>query len=123
MDFEENDVDILSAGGAHYLGNWYLRAVTFLSTLAGNSALSFSGTARRYIDPPREYVEIGAGTGREVVVLGPGPTVDTRDTRFFQIRVQRFLAYRWGFSAAAMVNRFEGAPERRGFSLGLMARF
>jgi YaiO family outer membrane protein len=116
-------VDIVGAGVAKYVGAWYLREVTTMSTLAGRSAFSFSAMARRFFSPPREYVEFSGGIGREVVVLGPGPSVDVRETRFLQGRIQKFLSRRWGLSAAVMYNRFEGAPERKGLSLGLITRF
>lgn len=123
MDFTENDVDIFGVGLAEYYGNWYFRGVASMSTLAGSSAFSFSSMARRFLDPPREYVEVSTGIGREVVVLGPGPTVEVRDTRFLQGRLQKFFNSRWGLSAGLMYNRFSGAPERVGFSLGLITRF
>lgn len=123
MDFVENDVDIFGAGLAKYYRNWYFRGVTTMSTLAGGSAFSFSGMARRFLDPPREYLEISTGVGREVVVLGPGPTVDVRNTRFLQGRIQRFFNSWWGLSAGLTYNRFEGAPERIGLSFGLITRF
>lgn len=123
MDFEDDDVNVLGVGGGKYHGLWYLRATTTLSTLAERSALSYAGMIRRFVGTSKEYVEVSGGIGREVVVLGPGPVVDVRDTRFFQARVQRFLNARWGFAAGFAHNRFEGAPERNGVSIGLITRF
>jgi YaiO family outer membrane protein len=123
MDFDEEDVDVLGAGLAKYLGNWYLRQVTLVSWLADQPALSASVAARRFLDPPREYVELSGGLGEEAVVFGPGPTVETRETRFVRASFQRFLSTHWGLAAAAMYNHFEGAPNRWGLSLGLITRF
>jgi len=123
MDFPQRDVEVAGVGVARYVADWYLREVVTLSTLAGESVLSASALARFYLDPPREYLEISGGLGKEVVVLGAGPTVDVRETRFVQLGLQRFLTRTWGMAATVMLNRFEGAPARRGGSLGLMARF
>ncbi len=123
MDFDTDDVDLVGAAVARYVGNWYLREVTTVSTLAGRAAFSFSAMARRLLSPPWEYVEVAGGLGREVMVLGSGPTVDVRETRFLQGRIQKFLHGDWGLSAGVAYHRFEGAPQRRGLSLGLITRF
>lgn len=123
MDFDKDDVDLFGLGLARYVGNWYLREVTSVSRLSGHSALSFSVSARRFLNPPREYWEVSGGIGQEAVVLGPGPEVEVRKTRFLRASLQKFLSARWGYSAATAYNRFEGAPERWGVSLGIISRF
>jgi YaiO family outer membrane protein len=123
MDFPEHDAVVAGVGIARYLGSWYLRETVTLGTLAGESALSTSFLARRYLDPPREYLELSGGVGKEVVVLGAGPTVDVRDTRFLRWGLQKFLTRSWGVSAALQYHRFQGTPSRRGGSLGVLARF
>jgi YaiO family outer membrane protein len=123
MDFDEEDVDVLGAGMAKYLGNWYLRQVTLVSWLADQPALSASVAARRFLNPPREYMELSGGLGEEVVVVGPGPTVETRETRFVRTSFQWFFSSHWGLAAAAMYNHFEGAPDRWGLSVGLLSQF
>jgi len=123
MDFPEHDAGVVGVGIARYLGSWYFRETVTLGTLAGESALSTSFLARRYLDPPREYLEVSGGVGREVVVLGAGPTVDVRDTRFLRGGLQKFLTRSWGLSAALQYHRFQGTPSRRGGSLGVLARF
>jgi YaiO family outer membrane protein len=123
MHLEEDDVEVSAVGAALYVGAWYLREVTAVSTLAGTSALSLSALARRFFDPPWEYLELAGGIGQEVVVLGPGPQLDVRETGFVHGRMQRLVAGPWGVSAGASYHRFRGAPERKGLSLGLIARF
>lgn len=123
MNFPEHDAGVVGAGVARYVGNWYLREVVTLGTLAGESALSTGVLVRRYLDPPREYVEVSGGLGKEVVVLGAGPVVDVRETRFVQAGLQKFVTRSWGVAATLMYNRFQGAPSRRGGSLGVLARF
>ncbi len=123
MDFPEHDATVLGVGLARYLGSWYLREVVTLGRLAGESALSARVLARRYLHPPREYVEVSGGVGKEVVVLGAGPVVDVRGTRFVQAGLQKFLTPTWGVAATLAYNRFQGAPSRRGGSVGVLARF
>jgi len=123
MDVPAYDVDVLGVGVARYVGQWYLRQVTSLSFLAGESALSASLSARRYLGSSREFLELGAGVGREAVVLGAGPAVDTRDTRFAQVRMSRFLGRRWGVTGTAGYHAFEGTPDRKLLAVGILARF
>ncbi|MDT8341547.1 MAG: YaiO family outer membrane beta-barrel protein [Longimicrobiales bacterium] len=123
MDFDRHDVQVAGAGVAHYRGNWYLRQTATLSRLAGESSLATAVTARRFLAGAREFVEVAGGLGREAVILGEGPRVESRDTGFVQGRVQRFLTPRWGLTGAVSYNRFEGTPGRLGVTLGLLARF
>ncbi|MBT8335356.1 MAG: YaiO family outer membrane beta-barrel protein [Gemmatimonadetes bacterium] len=122
MDFPSEDVDVFGAGAARYVGPWYLRQVVSVARLAGASAVSGAFLARRFIAPPQEYVEVSGGVGSEVVLVGEGPTLDTRDTRFIQVRIQRFLLARWGVVAGLGYTTFEGAPSRIPISVGVIAR-
>jgi YaiO family outer membrane protein len=123
LALDSDDVTVLGAGLAKYHGHWYLRQVSNVSWLSGEAAFSLSFAARRLLNPPREFVELSGGIGEEAVVLGPGPTLDVRETRFVRASIQRFFSTRWGYSAAAMYNLFEGTPERWGLMLGLLTRF
>lgn len=123
MDFPEHDAGVVGVGIARYVGSWYLREMVTLGTLAGESALSTSFLARRYLDPPREYLEVSGGVGKEVVVLGAGPTADVRNTRFVRAGLQKLITRSWGLAGAIQYSRFEGTPSRRGGSLGILARF
>jgi YaiO family outer membrane protein len=123
MDFDANDVDVVGVGLARYVGDWYLRGVSSVSTVAGRSTFSLAGVARRFLSPPREFLELSGGLGREAVIVGPGPAVELRHSRFLQARLQRFLSAHWGVAVAASYNRFEGTPVRRALSLGLITRF
>lgn len=123
MSLPVHDVDVAGLGVARYVGDWYVREVTSLSFLAGESSLSASVSARRFLGSSREFLELGAGVGREAVVLGTGPAVDTRDTRFAQVRVSRFLGRRWGVTGTAGYHAFEGAPDRKLLAVGILARF
>jgi len=123
LDLDLEDVDVMGVGLAKYHGDWYLRQVTNVSRLAGKFAVSLSFAVRRLLNPPHEYVELSGGIGEEAVLLGPGPVVDLRHTRFVRGSVQRFFSTHWGYSTAAMFNLFEGTPERWGLKLGLLTRF
>lgn len=122
MDFETEDVASFGVGVARYVGAWYLRQITSLSRLAGASAVSGAAVARRFLAPPHEYVEFAGGVGSEVVLVGAGPTLDTRETRFVQVRAQRFVAVRWGLTVGLGYTTFEGAPSRVGASAGVLVR-
>ena len=122
MDFETRDVAVFGGGVARYVGAWYVRQVASVGRLAGASALSGALNVRRFIAAPVEYVELAGGVGSEVVLVGPGPDLDTRDTRFVQARLQRFLAGRWGVMGSLGYTTFEGAPSRIGISVGVMTR-
>lgn len=123
MDFDATDVGVVGVGLARYVRDWYLRVVSGRSTVAGRSTWSFAGTARRLLNPPREYIDLSGGLGREATIVGPGPTVELRRSHFLQVRIQSFLSAHWGVVAAASHNRFEGTPVRRAFSIGLITRF
>jgi YaiO family outer membrane protein len=123
MGFPEDDVHVAGVGLAKYSGAWYLREVTTVTTMGGTSSFSTSAFARRFFDPPWEYLEVAGGVGQGLVVVSPGPVVDLRSTRFLQGRFQRFLYPHWGISAGVSYHRFEGSPARRGLSLGMITRF
>jgi len=123
MNVPAADVDVFGAGVGRYAGAWYLRALGRLSRGAGSDVGSTSMLVRRYLGDSRELVEVAAGTGREVVVLGAGPVVALRRTTAAHIRAQQFVTPVLGASAALSFNTFEGAPDRLGLSVGLLARF
>jgi YaiO family outer membrane protein len=119
----EDDVQVAGLGLAKYSGAWYFREVTTVATMDGTSSFSASAFARRFFDPPFEHMEFGGGIGHELVVLGPGPVVDLRATRFLQGRFQRLLYPHWGIAAGVSYHWFEGSPARKGLSLGMITRF
>jgi YaiO family outer membrane protein len=117
------DVEVFGIGMARYVGPWYLRGQVSLARIAGGSAGAGAVFARRFLGDPQQYVEGGAGLGSEVVVLGPGPVVDARATRFLAVNFQRFVRGPLGVQASAGLNDFEGVPLRRHLAVGLIARF
>ncbi len=123
MGFASGDVDIVGGALARYEGNWYLRGRALMSWNAGESAPAFAVSARRILSTRREFVEVSAGTGEEVVVLGAGPVVDLRRTSFVQGVGQQFLTRRLGLSFHASYTTFEDAPSRLALGIGLMTRF
>jgi len=123
MNVPAANVSVFGAGVGRYAGAWYLRALGRLSRSAGSNVGSTSILVRRYLGDSRELVEVATGTGREVVVLGAGPVVALRRTTSAHIRAQQFVTPVLGASAALSFNTFEGAPDRLGLSVGLLARF
>jgi YaiO family outer membrane protein len=123
MNVPAADVSVFGAGIGCSAGAWYLRAVGRLSRSAGSDVGSTLVSVRRYLGDSRQLVEVSGATGREVVVLGAGPVVALRRTTSAQVRAQRFLTSAFGASGALSFGTFEGAPDRVGLSVGLLARF
>jgi len=111
-------------GLAKYHGIWFFRSEGNLARLDGEDALSGRAYVRRYIgSSSREYVEVGAGAGEEIALLGAGPLLDVRSTWFVSANHHRFLSEHLGYSLSVGVTDFEDVPLRRSLSLGLITRF
>ncbi len=123
MELPGPNVTVLGVGVGRYLADWYVRALTHLGRLAGKGTVSFSGRARRYLGASQEYWEVVAGVGEEPAVLGPGPSVAVRRTRFFAAGFQRFPSAWWGLSLHGSYQSIEGTPARWIWQLGGLARF
>jgi YaiO family outer membrane protein len=123
MNVPAADVSVFGAGIGRFAGAWYLRALGRLSRSAGSDVGSTLVSVRRYLGDSRQLVEVSGATGREVVVLGAGPVVALRHTTSAQVRAQKFLTSIFGASGALSFDTFEGAPDRVGLSVGLLARF
>ncbi len=124
MAFAADNVNVLGLSLARYVGAWYLQATgNGVPGSAGEPwALSLVGRVRRYLREPDDLVELTAGTGREVVVLGGG-TFDLRTTRTVAARFQTYPWPHMGFSAGSTYTTYEGVPHRIGLDLGLLRRF
>jgi len=123
MNLRESDVTLVGLGMARYLRNWYLRGRASIAELAGERTSSGAVFARRFFRDSREFIEVGTGLGSENVVIGPGPVLDTRDTWFVAVVLQRFVTESLGIHASASLNDFERIPRRRHLTVGLLARF
>ena len=63
LDFRERDVTLLTASVGAYPGNWYLAARPFLALDEGDTSLSGTLLARRYLRDADEYVSLRVGGG------------------------------------------------------------
>lgn len=124
MAFASDNVNVLGLSLARYLGPWYVQATGNAVPGSGGEpwALSLVGRVRRYLQAPDELLELTAGTGREVVVLGSG-SFDLRTTRTLAARVQLFPWQRTGFSLGSSYTTYEGIPHRVGLDLAFLRRF
>ena len=123
MAFLGAGVDLWSASAARYAGSWYLRSRLTLVPQAGRLGASGSLLARRYLRSDLDLVELQAGVGREVVVIGAGPVVDVRGTRFVAARAQVEIARGFALAVAATVNDQKGLPTRRGLTVSVTHRW
>ncbi len=85
----------------------------------------------------RQYVELSAGGGGEVVTVGPGPDLQVRDTWFAQVTAQRYFwvlgrpaedpdigsEHLVGIQVTGGLHEFEDIPRRRRLSVGVIASF
>lgn len=124
MNVAGPDVGIAGLGVAKYYGQWFLQSRVSLARIEGEHAPSASLSARRILeDDGRQYFEFGGGVGKEVVLLGGGPILEARSTRFLAASHQRFFLNRLGIHIGAGASDFEGVPLRRTLTAGLIARF
>ena len=93
----------------------------------GSNGASASGLVRRYLGSSREFAELAAGAGKEVVTAGVTASdeavVDIRRTEFVELGGRKYLARHVGVTVAGSFTRFEGMPRRLGARAGMLARF
>ncbi|UCH62873.1 MAG: YaiO family outer membrane beta-barrel protein [Fidelibacterota bacterium] len=119
MAFPETLVYILGSSLAWYLGSWYLRSQTLFVPIDEGIDRFTMATARRYIVTVDNFLEIGAGLGREVVTGLIGP--EYAETYVLIVRGQTFINSRWGFTLSGNLQQ---TPDyrQRGLSVGVIAR-
>ena len=120
--YPQESVHLAGAALAKYIGKWYLREKSTLVFRAGETGYTQTVSARRYFTPPREFVEVRAGIGRGVALVGPGPSVEFTRTYFASVRLQRFLTPHIGYSVGASHSNIEFYA-RSGVILGLLVRW
>jgi len=115
-------VHLVGAGLATYAGAWYLRAKTTVTRLYGRLSVVQSVRARRYLNPPREYVGIRVGGGRVAEVVDDGPVIETVRTFFATAQFQKFLTPHLGIMIAGSYSD-DAFFIRRGLSVGVLTRW
>ena len=120
MAFPGTIVHIYGSSLAWYLGSWYLRGQTrFVPVNQGMDSFTMAA-ARRYIVTVDNFLEIGAGLGREVVTGPDGP--EYADTYVLIFRGQAFINRRWGFTLSGNLQQ---TPDyrQRGLTAGVISRW
>lgn len=121
MGFADAAIDILGVTANRYVGLWLLTARGSIVPERGRTGASLVARARRWLYPDRPdgIVEITAGIGEEVVLLGAALPPDVRSTTSLEARIQHRLTGFWSVTGGASWNREERAPSRVGVTLAL----
>jgi len=115
-------VHLVGAGLAKYAGAWYLRAKTTVTRLYDRFGIVQSLRARRYLDPPHEYVGLRVGGGRVAEVIDEGPLIETVRTVFVTAQFQTYVTPHLGLTVAGNYSD-DAFFIRRGLTLGVLARW
>ena len=115
-------VHLVGAGLAKYVGAWYLRAKTTVTRLYGRFSIVQGLRARRYLNPPREYVGLQIGGGRVVEVVDEGPVIETVRTVFVTAQAQKYVTPHLGLMIAGSYSD-DAFFVRRGLTLGVLTRW
>jgi len=123
MNFTQNRVHLGFLSLATYYEAWFIleKMTLFQSSTSQGYSLTFSG--RRYLATVDDFIETRLGFGRSVVLLGAGPYIDVRNSKFAVVMIQKFFRPTWGVSANISLNREEGLPPRNGLTMGLIYRW
>jgi len=123
-DYPGETLHLAGLGVGKYVGRWYLRAKTLLIPQAGEVGVAQLLRARRYLDgaSAREFLDLQAGLGRSVELVGPGPRVEIARTYFVTARLQRFVTRHLGFSVGTAYSDVKFYA-RRGVTAGLLVRW
>lgn len=121
--YSAQTVHTLGLGLGAYVGNWYLRAKTQLIPRAGHQPSAVQSLrARRYINPPREYVGVQVGAGSINAVVAEGPVLQRVTTYFVTAQFQRYITTHIGLSASASYSD-DAFFVRHGLTVGVLARW
>jgi len=119
--FPDDTVPTFGLALARYEGNWYLRTRTLLTALAGHLNWTQTFMARRYRQPPLDFIDLQAGFGRGVEIVDVGPVLQAVRTYFVAVRMQRFVTRTLGLSVGLSYSS-DDLFIRRGVSVGLLYR-
>lgn len=115
-------VHLVGAGIAKYAGAWYVRAKTTVTRLYGRLGVVQSLRARRYLNPPREYVGLRIGSGRVAEIVDEGPIIETVRTVFVTAQFQKYVSSHLGLMVAGSYSN-DAFFTRRGITLGVLTRW
>ncbi len=122
MYFAHNRIDSYGATLAKYLGKWYLRGGTVWTPEGDEDNITYVLMGRYYFTDDN-FLEVSGSRGEEVVTVGPGPILESRDTTSFGIRGQHFFTPRWGLFLGYDYFDIEDVWDRHGVSSGILIRW
>ncbi|MEZ4587115.1 MAG: YaiO family outer membrane beta-barrel protein [Gemmatimonadales bacterium] len=124
MSFAESGVDLLGASVNRYLGPWLLQARGQAVMSGGRTGAGGRLMARRsFEDDPDRLLELAAGVGQEVVLLGAGLPAEVRGTGSLVARGRWRFGDRWGAEGLVTWSQERAVPDRTGFNAGIFARW
>ena len=120
MSFPDKKVNIYGASLAKYAGEWFLHIRCLIVPGNQESGLFVGGAGRRYLGTADDFVELGAGHGRETDLTSTGPVIYA--TNVLTLRGQTFINRRLGIALSGNFNQ-RANFSRRGILLGIITRW
>jgi YaiO family outer membrane protein len=121
LTFPIEDVDIVSFGVGHYIGNWFLRS-KLLYTDEDDPGVSLDLNARYYFSRDHRF-ELGASVGEETIGYYQEDAVENRDTQVYRAQYQNYFTSNLGIDVELRYRDMEGLPKARMAIIGLNYRF
>lgn len=121
--YARDDADILSWSLGRYAGEWYLRYRGMLIPTQGGNGAAAGVFARRYLGGDADWVEVGAGRGRDLVTLAGGPQIAKRATSFRALKARFFPWDTVGVELSYTAEKYQGIPDGRAWHVGLVRRW
>lgn len=121
--YRNDTVHLFGPGLARYVGSWYVRTRTTIAPRPETWAVAQRVGARRfYASAPSSYVDVEAGAGRGVELVGSDSEILVTQTFFASVRVRHFFTSRLGLTASLRYSD-DDVFQRTGGSLGLIGRW
>jgi YaiO family outer membrane protein len=121
MLYSEEEVHVVNATLARFIGSWHLRGQGGLVHQGGENVGFFGGSIRRMFDDGWGFVQLAAATGEEVILPGP-LQLDIRGTHTIALRVQALVTETIGLIGGLNYDWLDRIPDRRGGTVGLRIR-
>lgn len=121
--YRREDIHQFGPRLARYVGAWYLRTQT--SVVPRPSTWAFAqriGARRFYASAPSSYVDVEAGAGRGVELVGSDSEILVTQTFFVSVRVRHFFTSRLGFTASLRYSD-DDVFSRTGGAAGLVVQW
>lgn len=123
MAFPAANVHFFSGGLGTYLGNWYLRAQPMLFLSDEGPGGNVTLWARYFFDTADDFIELRAGLGRRIAIVGAGPALQGQTNAFGLLTAQHFITPHIGLIGSLNYNYDDAFADRYGLSLGTRLRW